>query len=134
MAVAEASFSTVNDSMSSTFTSLMSRSKPSTSTRADWLAPKVDMLRTQNSDTSPGTPLLCMAMMPGTTPASPSATEVDGVVCSWATSTVVTAPVTAILRCAPRPVMTTSSRMLSWVSFICTFTTRCSFTSIVCLS
>ena len=134
IAVADASFKTVNDSTSSTFISFKSRSKPSTKTNAALLAPKVDILRTQNSDTDPGRPSVCIACMPGTTPANASAIEALGEYFNSSTSTFVIAPVTAIFFCVPIPVTTTSSIILASASFITTFTVRCSFTSTSTLS
>ena len=128
MAVAEASFKTVKDSISSTFTSSISRSKPSTNTKAAVLAPNVEILRIQNSDTLPGRPEVCIAITPGTTPAKPSATDVEGTDFNASISTLVIAPVTAIFFCAPVPVTTTSSIIVEEDSFMVTFTTRCSFT------
>ena len=134
MAVAEASFNTVNDSISSTLTSSMSRSNPSTNTNAAVLAPKVDILRIQNSDTLPGRPEVCMAITPGTTPANPSTTEVEGTDFNASTSTLVMAPVTAIFFCAPVPVITTSSIIVLDDSFIFTLIVLCSFTNTTTVS
>ena len=114
MAVADASFNTENDSISSTGISFRLRSTPSTSTRALALAPKVLIPRIQNSLLfSPGSPDSCCVMMPGTTP--PSALlrlPVGAFRCL--VSTVVKAPVRVFFFCEPLAVTTTSSTF--WLS------------------
>ena len=121
MAVSEASFNTWNDSISSILISSISLSKPSTSTRALVLAPKVEIPRIQNSEVFwPGAPLLCMDNTPGTFTAKALAEE--------------TAPVTVIFFCSPVPVITTSSNTLDFDSCIITVSVFLSFISISWLS
>ena len=71
MAVAEASFNTENDSISSTLSSFILRSNPSTRTSAPEPAPKVEIPRIQNSEMfSPGCPEVWRAIIPGILPAN----------------------------------------------------------------
>ena len=134
MAVADASFSTENDSTSSTFISFKSRSNPSTKTSAELLAPKVEIPRIQNSETLPGFPEVCIAKTPGTLPAKALEIAPEGFAFKISTSTLVMAPVTVSFFWAPVPVMTTSSIRLASDSCIVTLTTRCSFTNTSTLS
>ena len=120
--------------MSSTLISFRLRSKPSTSTKAALLAPKVEIPRIQNSDSLlPGCPLVCCANTPATLPANALARLDEELWFRSSTSTLVIAPVTLILRCAPVPVTTISSSTLSSDSFIVTLTMVCSLTKILCV-
>ena len=112
-----------------------SRSKPSTSTNAELLAPKVEIPRIQNSEVfTPGCPEVCMARTPDTFPANALERFAEGFDFSTSTSTFVTAPVTVNFFCAPVPVITTSSISLASDSFIDTLTKLWRFTNISCVS
>ena len=120
MAVAAASFNTENDSISSTGISLKLRSTPSTSIKAPDLAPNVLIPRIQNSDIfSPGSPLVCIAMIPGTTPANAFERLAPGAF-NCLISTLVMAPVKVFFFWIPLAVITTSS-ILRLSSTIFTF-------------
>ena len=70
------------------------RSTPSIRTKAPDFAPKVLIPRIQNSDVfSPGSPLRCMAIIPGTTPANELERLLLPTAFNCFTSTLVIAPV-----------------------------------------
>ena len=134
MAVAEASFSTVNDSTSSMLISFIFRSNPSINTNAPEPAPKVEIPRIQNSDILlPGCPDVWRAIIPATLPAN-AFVMLDVEVLSVLTSTVVAAPVIVIFFCAPVPVITTSSIAVALASCITILMIFWSLTSISCFS
>ena len=111
-AVAEASFKIEKLSISAGSRVFKSPSTPSISIKAEALAPKVLIPRTQNSEKSlPGSPLRVTPIIPGTRPCNIFETEVAGT-CNCAGSTEVIAPTTDTLRCEPRPTTTTSSKLL----------------------
>ena len=97
-------------------------SSPSISTSAPWLAPKVPIPRTQNSEMFfPGSPLFCREIIPGTRPPNMLGIEVAGV-CRSFTSTFVMAPTTLTFRCEPSPTTTVSSSV-----FVEGFSLNCAF-------
>ena len=114
--------------------SFMSRSNPSTKTKALAPAPNVEIPRIQNSETLfPGCPEVWRAITPATLPAKALlilAVEVFRVFIF----TLVTAPVIVIFFCVPVPVTTTSSKAVAVASFITTLMFFCSLIRISCLS
>ena len=136
MAVAEASFNTENDSISSIFSSSIDRSNPSTSTKALELAPNVEIPRIQNSETSPGAPDFCIPMIPATLPANALVILVLAApeLFSELKSTVVIAPVIVAFFCTPVPVMVTSSNTLVLEGFMLIFRTLRPSIGTSCLS
>src|SRR5690606_12133143 len=109
-------------------------SNPSTNTSAAVLAPKVEILRIQNSDTLPGRPEVCIAIMPGTTPANELAIENEGLDFNSSTSSFVTAPVIDVLTCGPAAVTTTSSPISIVDSIMVIFRTCLSLINTSCIS
>ena len=134
IAVAEASLSTVKDSISSILSSFILRSNPSTKIKALEPAPNVEIPRIQNSEILfPGCPEVWRAITPAMLPAK-ALVMLDVEVFSVFISTLVTAPVIVIFFCAPVPVTTTSSKAVAVASFIMTLIVLCSFIRTSCFS
>ena len=120
MALAEASFSTENDSISAGSMSLRLRSTPSINTKGLLPLPKVEIPRIQKLESSyPGSPDGFTAMMPANWPARLLLSEREEPTCRSLGWTVWMEPTTERRFCEAKPVTTSScSSFLS--SFITT--------------
>ncbi len=121
-ALADASFSMENDSISAGSILFRSRSMPSTRTKGLLLPLKDEIPRIKKVELSyPGSPVRCAPMTPASCPIKLVLMERLVPTCNFLGSIVVTAPTTETFFCLPKPTTTTSSNVFA-SSFSATLT------------